>query len=411
MHLPGETIPIFRQPAETAGHGALVSAVFENREYPCVTVKERRIIFGFDVFTEIGRILSGSRDPYFLKKDPLGVMLRATPVVDILEDFLAAAIRHASPGRTLLRPFQWPGGRNFALVVTHDVDRVSKTYQYLPSILKSLKKADLSGLVYHLKNMLLKHGTRDPYWTFDFLNRLEESQGVKSTYYFLNETGKLNPFSFQSWILYYGRYRVEQDLIKNNIRQLSLGGHEIGVHGSYNSYRTPSLLRSEKETLESITGSQIAGIRQHHLNYDNNSTPRIHNDCGFKYDTTIGFKPATGIGFRRGTSFPFRIMLPDKTVSPLLEIPLIIMDVALDSTATPSECLNIVDRVEKHRGILTILWHSNSLNQREFPLLFNTYQQILNEVKSKGAWIARASDVNDWMRPGATGPKTRFINY
>ena len=163
------------------------------------------------------------------------------------------------------------------------------------------------------------------------------------------------------------------------------------------------LLQNEKETLESIIGSKIAGIRQHHLNYDSKCTPNIHNDCGFKYDTTIGFKPATGIGFRRGTSFPFRVMLPDETVSPLLEIPLIIMDVALDSTATPSECLALVDQVEKYHGILTILWHSNSLNQREFPLLFNTYQQIMNEVKARGAWIARASDVYDWMNPAENG--------
>jgi hypothetical protein len=399
LHLSGKVIPFFRQPAETTGPGSLASAVFGNRGYPCVSMTDRRITFGFDVFTEIGRILDGARDSFFLRKDAVGATLRALPVVDILEDFVAAAIQRVSPDRNLLKPFQWPEGRNFGLIVTHDVDRVSKTYQYLPSIFKSLKKADLSGLAYHLKNLLLKHGTQDPYWTFDFLSRMEETQGVKSTYYFLNETGRLNPLNFQSWILYYGRYRVKKDSIKNNIRQLNLRGHEIGVHGSFNSYRTSDLLRTEKELLESITGSPIAGIRQHHLNYDKASTPQIHNACGFKYDTSIGFKPADGTGFRRGTSFPFHVMLPDRTISPLLEIPLIIMDVALDSSATPSECLKLVDQVARYRGILTILWHSNSLNQREFPLLFSTYQQILKEAKTRGAWIARASDVSDWMQP------------
>ena len=189
LHLLGETIPLFRQPMDTPGTGTFASAVFEDREYPCITIEGRRIVCGFDVFSEIGRILAGHYDPYFLKKDPVGTMLRALPVVDILEDSLVCAIRRASPQRSLIQPFRWPQGHQFALVVTHDVDRVSKTYQYLPSILQSLKKADISGLAYHLKNLLLKHGKSDPYWTFDFLNRLEESQGIKSTYYFLNETG------------------------------------------------------------------------------------------------------------------------------------------------------------------------------------------------------------------------------
>jgi peptidoglycan/xylan/chitin deacetylase (PgdA/CDA1 family) len=104
-----------------------------------------------------------------------------------------------------------------------------------------------------------------------------------------------------------------------------------------------------------------------------------------------------GNGFRRGTSFPFPVMLPDKTVSSVLEIPLIIMDTAIGSSAAKEECFDLLDQVEKHQGVLTVLWHTNKLNPQEFPEYFKLYENIITEAKKRGAWIARASDVYRWI--------------
>ena len=245
--------------------------------------------------------------------------------------------------------------------------------------------------------MLFKHGLNDPYWTFEKLSELENSLGVKSSYYFLNESGKVNPLYPKSWLLYGGRYRVNNRYIREQLRELSTTGHEIGLHGSYNSFRSHMLLAFEKQLIESVTGSEVAGIRQHYLNYDRSITPNLHRDCGFKYDSSVGFKPATGIGFRRGTSFPFHIMLSDFSISPVMEIPLIIMDSSVGSTATAKDCFNILGKVEKYNGVLTILWHSNMFNRREYPDLFELYQQIVKEAIRKDAWIATAKDVCNWL--------------
>ena len=401
LEVSGEKIPLFILPQEQSGDQIIWKIIDGDREYPCIFVDDNQIKIGFDIFKQIGKILAGDYDPFFLRTDELGKTLRRVSVVDIMEEALFFAINENSPG--LLKRFAWPDNHKFALVLTHDVDRVYKTYQYLPSIFNSLKQAKLADLVYHLKNLCFKHGRNNPYWTFDNLIELEKSLGVKSTYYFLNEKGKHNPFSLQSWILYRGVYDIESLPIKELIKSLSINGNEIGVHGSYNSFSNAELMRIEKQTLESITGSKVKGIRQHYLNYDNHVTPGIQCQSGFEYDSSIGFKPDIGVGFRRGTSFPFKIMQPDHKITDLLQIPLIIMDGALDKATKIEECYKLVEQVEKYGGVLTILWHTQRFSSKDYPSMSHIYEGIIKEARGKGAWIATANEVNEWIKGIPTG--------
>jgi hypothetical protein len=391
LNINGEIIPTFKKSVETTGEYSLIEMTGEN--YNCLSIKDNCITVGFDIFAEIGRILGGYYDSFFLKRDEFGKILRGVPVVDALENVLFSAISRILPESSVIQRFTWPDNKKFALLLTHDVDRVYKTYQYLPSILKSIKEVNLSEFRYYLKNLMFKHCNQNPYWTFDTICKLENDLGLKSTYYFLNEKGKLNPFSLQSWILYRGYYDIDNPSIKESIRKLVKLGYEIGLHGSNNSYNNLELLQNEKRILESITGSDITGIRQHNLNYDNNVTSNIHDKVGLKYDTSIGFNPGIGIGFRRGTSFPFRVILPDLTISHVLEIPLIIMDGALDRGVTLNDCFNMIDQVEKYGGILTILWHTQRFNRNEYPGMVDIYEKIINEAKKRGAWLSSTDEV------------------
>ncbi len=392
----GENIPLFCRPVEQTGGYVWGKVTAENREYPGMVVSRGTVQLGFNIFAQIGRILSGEYDSFFLKGDELGRQLRSIPVVDVLEDALFSAIEKSSAD-LISKRFTWPDNHKFALVLTHDVDRVFKTYQYLPSIFDSIRQARPAELGYHLRNFFTKRGKNNPYWTFEAVKELESGLGVKSTWYFLNETGRLNPFSLQSWILYRGVYDIKSPPIKAAIRGLAAAGHEIGVHGSYNSYNDEALIKKEKQTLESITGFKMKGIRQHYLNYDSYSTPAIHSRNGFQYDSSIGYKPTAGAGFRRGTSFPFHVMLPGGKTTDLLEIPLIIMDGALESSVKIEDCYRLIDQVEKYGGVLTLLWHNNRLNPREYPGMVEYYRQIIDRSRAKGAWIARADEVYGWM--------------
>jgi peptidoglycan/xylan/chitin deacetylase (PgdA/CDA1 family) len=399
MTLKNETVPIFQKPQRINSEYNLGSVDDGADEYACWGRTNNRIIFGFDIFGEIGRFLAGHYDTYFLGKDKLGDMLKLVPVVDVIEESLYDGINQIfGDGQQKLQYFSWPDHHKFALVLTHDVDRAYKTFQYLPSIINSIRKIRPVELGYHLSNLCFNRGIKNPYWTFDSICELENSLGVKSTYYFLNEKGKPKLFDIHSWILYRGIYDVNSSHIKTAITSLSNRGHEIGVHGSYDSFTDYDRLKTEKETLESITGSKVKGIRQHYLNFNKKSTPDLHKRSGFVYDSTLGFKPENGaMGFRRGSSFPFRMMLPDMTVSPVLEIPLIIMDGALDAEYTYEDCLKVISRVEKYHGVLTILWHTNRFNPREYPTMGKIYKDIVNEAKSRDAWITTADKVCDWM--------------
>ncbi len=397
----GIRFPVFVIPQEVpVSPGEIVLATYYHRQesHPCVVVTKNKLLLGFDIFEQIGRILASCYDHLFLSSDRIAQELKSMPVVDAMEELLLSGLKMLLPAMSNFNPTPiWPDGHQFALVLTHDVDRIYKTYQYLPSIVNSIRRADISELGYHLKNLFFKHGKSNPYWTFENLCSLEDSLGVKSTYYFLNERGKLNPLSPQSWILYKGVYNIESKPVKQIIQELAHRGFEIGVHGSYNSFNNLELLETEKCVLELIAGSEVAGFRQHYLNYDIGITPDIHCKTGFQYDASIGFRPHNGIGFRRGTSFPFRVMLSDQSVSKLLEIPLIIMDGATDSASTADECFKIIEQVEKYGGVLTILWHTHRFNPREYPGMVDLYVRIIKAAQDSNAWVATANEVCDWL--------------
>ena len=397
LTVQNETIPLLKKPIKQRGDNLWGSVTDENETYFCIQLVKNRIIFGFDIFEEIGRILAGKYDELFLLKDEVGEKLKNIPVVDVLEKALLSMFNLILPDTNNLYHFTWPDNHKFALILTHDVDRVYKTYQYLPSIINSIKKGKLSELSYHVKNLFFKHGQLNPYWTFETIDELEYSLGVKSSYYFLNEKGRLNPLSLQSWILFRGIYNIENSSIKNLINKLDRAGFEIGLHGSYYSFDNFELLKYEKNILEMIVNKKVSGIRQHYLNYKISVTPNIHHKVGFDYDTTIGFKPDDGVGFRRGTCFPFRIMLPDLRISNLWEFPLIIMDGALDAKATIEDCVQLIDQVEKYHGVLTILWHTNRFNNREYPTMINIYKEIIQIAKSKDAWNSTAHEICSWL--------------
>lgn len=389
-----ERIPLFETPRKLdvdAEDRVLATFQSGSNSYPCITTNDENLVIGLDIFNEIGHILAGHLESIFDKWDSESKTLMKIPVVDILEEFLFQSLRSMCQEKGIAlepKPF-WPDGKKFALCLTHDVDRVYKTYQYVPSLLKHLRRGNLSGVDGQIKSMLFKHGKNNPYWTFDKIANLENELGVKSTFYFLNETGKLNPFSLKSWILFGGRYKIDSPDIVDIVRKLYNDGFEIGVHGSYYSYNDGDhlreLLRKEKAKLEEILGDRVHGIRQHYLNFDPENTFRIQESVGLEYDTTLGFRK--GIGFRRGTCFPYHPFdFSSNRESSILEIPLIIMEGAIPGDrAIFDQCIEIMDIAERSNGVLTLLWHQNQFSEADFPNMTEIYKKLVTEAINRNA--------------------------
>lgn len=283
---------------------------------------------------------------------------------------------------------EWPDGKKFVLCLTHDVDRVKKTYQYITHFVRTRKVCHLTS-IFHKK---------EPFWNFEELIKVEKKYKVKSTFFFLNETKKLNILNIKEWPLSLGYYNIFHPKISKVIKKLYKRGWEIGVHGSYDSFKDEKLLSKEKKDLEEIVGEEIVGIRQHLLNLQIPLTWKLQMKVGFKYDSSFGYSSRFGnkVGFRDNKYLPF---FPFKNKK-FLVIPIAIMDNILLKYKKKDmweECKKMIDISEKNNGVLTILWHQEIFNEKLFPELVNIYKKIIEECKNRDAWIAKCIDIFEWL--------------
>jgi len=268
--------------------------------------------------------------------------------------------------------------------LTHDVDRIRKSYQYLTQTAKSLLKGNFKSGFYHFFSIFKKN----PYWNFKKIISIERKYKVKSTFFFLNESIKLDLFNPSNWKLSLGRYSFDEQKVKQMIRWLDKNGWEIGLHGSYNSYKSSDLLKKEKLELENILGHEVLGIRQHYLNL-NKLTWELQAKAGFRYDASFGFTKK--IGFRDKKFRPFH---PLKDFPKFTVFPLAIMDSCLMHKENIKKAyLGVINKAMKNNGLLVLNWHQRVFNEREFPAYTKVYAQIIQECKKRGAEFKSFSQV------------------
>ena len=285
----------------------------------------------------------------------------------------------------------WPNNKKFAICISHDVDRVHKAWWHCISHFMKTKR------MYHFKTLFTRW-RENPYWNFEKIMEIEEKYDVKSTFFFLNESGKANLLDKKTYPIFFGRYKIKETKVKEIIKELDKGGWEIGVHGSYYSFKNFNLLKREKEILEGIVGHKVIGIRQHYLNLDPPHTWILQKNAGFLYDASFGFRD--NIGFRDDKILPFRPFNDE-----FLVIPLTVMDGALfKKYPTTNDAWNIILKLieysEKKHALLTILWHQRVFNENEFPHWSKMYERIIQEGKRRHAWFARCRDVWEVCKDG-----------
>jgi hypothetical protein len=177
----------------------------------------------------------------------------------------------------------------------------------------------------------------------------------------------------------------------------------VGLHGGYYSYNNYEEIFNEKRRLESLLGKEIIGFRNHYLRFKTPDSWKILSKAGFKYDTTFGYSDM--VGFRNGMCHPFKPYdLNEEKEIDILEIPLVIMDVALFDVASSFEeawncAKKLIDTVEENSGIITILWHNNVFSSSfRFNWLL-LYEKILKYCYEKNAWMASGEEIwKFWTR-------------
>jgi peptidoglycan/xylan/chitin deacetylase (PgdA/CDA1 family) len=278
----------------------------------------------------------------------------------------------------------WPEQKKFALCLTHDVDRVEKSWWHCAYYFAKTGKAS------HLRSLFTKKLER-PYWNFEKIMYIEEEHGVRSTFFFLNESKKIEFLKFDTFKQTVGNYNISNPEIVEVIKKLDRGGWEIGVHGSYDSCKNKELLLSEKKVLEEILEKPIMGIRQHYLRLDIPETWKIQKELGFKYDASFGFRDR--IGFRDEMYFPFKPLNDEFIVFPLtiMDSPLFAISEDIDDAWI--KCKDIIELAEKKGALITVLWHNNRFNDDEYPGQTEIYERIIIECKKRNALIKPYCDI------------------
>ena len=265
--------------------------------------------------------------------------------------------------------------KEFCVCLSHDVDRVSKTVQYVTYLMRSLKRRDLKSAIYQVRSL----AQRGHYWMFEKVMEIEEKLGVRSTFFFLNETYPFYPWKLSSWRLGLGYYDLFDPNVQKVIKDLDLRGWEIGLHGSYLSFRDVDMLKREKADLQSIIGHPVHGIRQHYLNLDHRTWAR-QAEAGFLYDASFGF--ADDIGFKENRFHPFMPLANQR----FYVMPLAIMDSCVIRRKNPlADALRIIESAKEKGACLVLNWHQERFNEKEFPGWMDLYLRLVEECKARNA--------------------------
>jgi len=328
--------------------------------------------------------------------NPLGLLYH--PVVD--EHHLASGGQKPT----------WPDGKPFAVCLTHDVDHVSAHSVLQPlRALRTLNGASAKTMVASgikvIRNATL-YG-KDPFHCYERWLEVESSIGAHSTFFILPECVR-KPHHTDGIYRFSDRVRFDGQrcTVAEMICEIDRQGWEVGLHATWYAFDDADELKRQKEQVERVVGHEIVSLRQHYLHYDIRSTPRAHTEAGFRYDSTLGFND--NVGFRFGTSYPWHLYdLHEAKLLLILEIPLIVQDGALlnprkglrlDEEAAFRYVAQMADAVETVGGVLTLLWHADSV---AIPSWYNLYHQVLEFLKTRNAWFGSVGEVGKWWQERA----------
>lgn len=277
---------------------------------------------------------------------------------------------------------------SFKINVSHDVDYPSRySFQSWSGILRGIAsnvliRRDFKSAVIAPWVRLRSRNTinsYDPANTFDWIMDISDRYGLKSAFFFI--CGRTEP-SFDS------NYEPEHPAIRALISHINKRGHEIGLHPSYNTYKSEKHIIAELNRLHRVADeAQIIqeqwGGRMHYLRWEHPTTLVALNNAGISYDTTLGY--ADQPGFRCGTCFEYPAFNP--VTGKLLSLrirPLIVMETTILSNeylglGTSDYAFKKIDKLKQSsravNGIFTLLWHNCQLQRIEDRML---YESILS---------------------------------
>lgn len=142
---------------------------------------------------------------------------------------------------------------------------------------------------------------------------------------------------------------------------------EVGIHPSYNSYKSIEQIKTEKQRLETILGKPVTASRQHFLRMKLPQTYQQLLQAGITNDYTMGWHDI--IGFRAGTAHTFNWYdIGNEQETSLQITPFVAMDVTLKNYMNlnmqqATIILNdLENEIKKYGGTFATIGHNESLS-------------------------------------------------
>ena len=222
--------------------------------------------------------------------------------------------------------------KQISVILTHDVDWplhgpgathvLARKDRFAPEIIRRVEQEGFN-----------------PYFGIPTVTEIEEKFGVRSTF------------------LFRPRYDDGSEVFEYTciMRDLISGGWEVGLH--CNRTQTPQEVQSEKASVEAAAGKPVLGTRVHYLNVCENTFGNLAA-AGVKYDSSLSFNKQqidvrnTGWVDKEGlTIFPVTFM--DAYMFTYMGL--------TEETIVPFMVNSINNLAEGGVGLVTLLWHDNSV--------------------------------------------------
>jgi peptidoglycan/xylan/chitin deacetylase (PgdA/CDA1 family) len=318
--------------------------------------------------------------------------------------YVAIALRNAVAAAAGPRAFRllapWPNGKRWAAAFTHDLDIVALWPAFTAlRVVELLRKMDLGRTGNVLAAALRSVGRNPVHDAVKSLLEIEQRDSVRSTWFIICGTP-----TFATRRGGDITYNPESAAARRIISEIQGAGHEIGLHGSFETYDHGDRFLAQRQRLERITGRPARGVRQHYLRMQPGRTQRSMAAAEFTYDSTFGF--ADRNGFRLGIADVVGTF-DDESGERLAidEVPFVWMDRALSKYRRIEEpnvwiddALALAEVCRATEGLWVGIWHPNLSPALGFPGAPAAYARLIRAIVDERAHIDTLGSLVDWRR-------------
>ncbi len=326
--------------------------------------------------------------------------LEREPVVAQLAIALRAATAAAAGRRTFRTLAPWPNGKRWAAAFTHDVDVVAMWPAFTALRLAELLRKRDVGRALEVISAAARSALGDPVGdAVRAILAIEHDASIRSSWFVICGTP-----TFATRRAGDVTYVPESRNARQIIDAILSAGHEIGLHGSFETFDHGERFIEQRARLERITGVPLRGVRQHYLRMRPGRTQHEMANAGFEYDSTYGF--ADRNGFRLGIADVVGTLdVESAQRPPIEEVPFVWMDRALSKyrgvespDAWIDDALALAAVCRQTEGLWVGIWHPNLSPPLGFPAAPAAYARLVRRIVSDDAHVDTLGALVDWRR-------------